>query len=226
MTKQEYSLIENYMHDCMKDSAHDRLHIYRVLSTALEIAGFESSVNYDVLIAACLLHDIGRELQFKNPEIDHAEIGAEMAYDFLSWMGWSEEEAMHVSACVLTHRYRKSRPPESIEARILFDADKLDVSGAMGIARTLIYGAQVSEPLYTLSESGEIVCEATDAHISSFFQEFEYKQRKLYSVFFTKRAQEIGDKRKKAAYEYRDNLFSEVSDSIAWGHRLDGILSD
>ena len=45
---------------CMGDSAHDKEHIYRVLYSALDIAQGEAGVDYDVLIAACLLHDIAR----------------------------------------------------------------------------------------------------------------------------------------------------------------------
>lgn len=41
--------------------------------------------------------------------------------------------------CIKTHRYRTNNPPESLEAKILFDADKLDAAGAIGIARTLLY---------------------------------------------------------------------------------------
>ncbi|MBR2145622.1 MAG: HD domain-containing protein [Akkermansia sp.] len=44
----------------MTDSAHDREHVYRVLYAALNLARGEENVNYDVLIAACLLHDVGR----------------------------------------------------------------------------------------------------------------------------------------------------------------------
>ncbi len=60
MDKKQYSEIENYMLTCMQDSAHDREHIYRVLYTALDIARYEKNVDYDILITACLLHDIGR----------------------------------------------------------------------------------------------------------------------------------------------------------------------
>ena len=54
MDKATYQLLENWMHSCMTDSAHDREHVYRVLYSALELAGGEENVNYDVLIAACL----------------------------------------------------------------------------------------------------------------------------------------------------------------------------
>lgn len=64
---------------CMEDTAHDKEHIYRVLYNALEIAKTENNVNYDVLIAACLLHDIGRKEQFENTALCHAIVGSEKA---------------------------------------------------------------------------------------------------------------------------------------------------
>lgn len=61
MTPKNFDLLENYMLTCMGDSAHDVSHVRRVLYLALEIAESDPSANCDVLIAACLLHDIGRE---------------------------------------------------------------------------------------------------------------------------------------------------------------------
>ena len=79
MDRQTYSLVESYMLSCMTDSAHDKEHIYRVLYTALDIAKHETNVDYDILICACLLHDIGRNEQFENPSVCHAEAGSEKA---------------------------------------------------------------------------------------------------------------------------------------------------
>jgi putative nucleotidyltransferase with HDIG domain len=84
MKKETYDLIETYMLSCMEDSAHDKEHIYRVLYNALEIAKGEEGVDYDVLITACLLHDIGRKEQFADPKVCHAAAGAEKAYHFLT----------------------------------------------------------------------------------------------------------------------------------------------
>ncbi len=83
MTGEAYTLLENYMKECMQDSAHDQEHIYRVLYMALEIGESERDVDFDVLIAACLLHDIGRKEQFENPNLCHAHTGAEKAFAFL-----------------------------------------------------------------------------------------------------------------------------------------------
>ena len=61
MTKETYQLLEHFMQSQMeeRDSAHNQEHIYRVLAVELDIAEHEPGVEYDVLIAACLLHDIG-----------------------------------------------------------------------------------------------------------------------------------------------------------------------
>ncbi|MDF2487163.1 MAG: hypothetical protein K0R46_3331, partial [Herbinix sp.] len=75
MRAELYTQIENYMLEFMKDSAHDKEHIYRVLYMALDIARLEREVDMEVLMIACLLHDIGREEQFSNPELCHAQVG-------------------------------------------------------------------------------------------------------------------------------------------------------
>lgn len=100
MNKETYGLLEEYMRSCMADSAHDQEHIYRVLYNALEIAGTESDVDYDVLITACLLHDIGRKEQFEDPAICHAMAGGEKAYRFLLAQGFEESFAQQVKNCI------------------------------------------------------------------------------------------------------------------------------
>lgn len=141
---------------CTEDSAHDREHIYRVLHLALEIAATEPGCDREVLAAACLLHDIGRPAQFADSRVDHADAGAVQAACFLRENGFSPAFAGRVGDCIRTHRFRSSAPPESLEAKILFDADKIDSSGAMGVARTLLYQGQMGQPLYTLRPDGHI----------------------------------------------------------------------
>ena len=114
---------------------------------ALQIAKGYPDVNRDILIASCLLHDIGRMKQFQNPQLCHAEEGGKMAYEFMRSLGWNEKDCKHIQECITTHRFRTDRQPESIEAKILFDADKLDVTGALGISRTLLYKGRAGEPL-------------------------------------------------------------------------------
>ena len=88
----------------MKDAAHDTEHIYRVLYTAMDIAAQEKAVDYDVLIAACLLHDIGRQEQFEDPTLCHAAVGAEKAYGYLVDHGFGETYAERIYDGFLTER--------------------------------------------------------------------------------------------------------------------------
>lgn len=216
MKKETYELLESYMNSCMEDSAHDKEHIYRVLYTALDIARTEENVDYDVLICACLLHDIGRGEQFENPKVCHAEAGAEKAYRFLKDNGFAEDYAVRVRACILSHRYRKGNPPESLEAKILFDADKVDVVGAVGIARTLLYKGQVSEPLYTRMPDGQ-VSDGENDDAPSFFQEYRYKLEKLYTKFYTAHGARLAEQRRAVAESFYTNMLYEVQGTYANG---------
>lgn len=211
MKEQEYREIEQYMLETMRDSAHDQFHIYRVLYAALDIAEGEEAVDRELLITACLLHDIGRGKQEADPRVDHAAAGGEMAYGYLTGRGWEPERAARVRDCIASHRYRKGREPRSLEGKILFDADKLDVAGAVGIARTLIYRGQTGEPLYLLNERGEALTEPTDADRTTFFQEYHYKLKQLYGRFYTARATELAAARREAAEHFYEALFREVS---------------
>ena len=200
------------MLSCMDNNAHDKEHIYRVLYTALEIAQSEKGVDSDILIAACLLHDIGRKEQFENPKLCHAEVGAKKAYDFLVENGFSKEFAGEVSDCISAHRFRGNNPPKTIEAKILFDSDKIDVAGTMGIARTLYYNAFLGEPLYNLDENRNVLRGEDDGGVS-FFQEYKFKLEKVYSKLQTKKGKEIAESRRKAAEDFYNNMLCEVEET-------------
>ncbi len=219
MTKETYKKLENYMLECMKDSAHDKEHIYRVLYSALDIASKEKNVDYDVLISACLLHDIARQEQNENPEICHAEVGAEKAYKYLIENNFEKDFAEKVKHCISAHRFRKNNVPETSEAKILFDADKIDATGTLGIARTLVYQGAMCEPLYTLLPDGR-VSDGTNDETPSFFQEYKYKLEKIYSRFYTIRGKEIAEERRKTAESFYNDMFREVSSSYDNGIEL------
>ena len=210
MKREIYQAMESYMLSCMDDSAHDAEHICRVLSNALVIAGEETGVDYDILICACLLHDIGRADQIRDPSLCHAAVGSEKAYRFLVENGFKKEFAAAVRDCIRTHRFRKNDQPESLEAKILFDADKLDVVGAIGIARTLVYKGTVTEPLYTRQVNGTISDGAGDEP-HSFFQEYHRKLNKLYDRFYTAAGQRLACERRAAAQDFYESLYREVT---------------
>ena len=210
MDKVTYESLEAYMQSCMSDSAHDAEHVYRVLANAMVIAEDEPDADMDVLICACLLHDIGRADQLKDPSLCHAQVGAEKAYAYLIGHGFAEDFAQHVRSCIRTHRFRKNAPPESLEAKILFDADKLDVVGAIGIARTLVYKGAVSAPLY--NRRNGMISDGREDTQQSFFQEYCFKLEKLYDRFYTESGKNLALQRRGAAVSFYENLYREVSE--------------
>jgi uncharacterized protein len=218
MNRETYELVENYMLSSMKDSAHDKDHVYRVLYTALDIAEYENSVDYDVLVTACLLHDIGRQEQFECAELCHAAVGAQKAREFLLTHGFSTTFAEKVKVCIQTHRFRSDMPPESVEAKILFDADKIDVTGTIGIARTIFYQGQVSEPLYTLLPDGQ-VSDGTNDTAPSFFREYKFKLEGMYAKLYTGRGKAIAAQRQTAAAAFYNSMVQEVESAYKTGHQ-------
>ena len=218
MTKEAYTLLENYMLSCMEDSAHDAEHIYRVLYNALQIARDEENVNYDILIAACLLHDIGRKEQFADPALCHALVGAEKAHRFLTEQGYGPDFAEAVAHCIRTHRFRKAMQPQTVEAKILFDADKLDVVGAIGIARTLMYKADMAEPLYHVLPDGRI-SDGTEDLGPSFFREYKFKLEKLYDKFYTAKGAALARQRQRIAADFYESLYEEVNTGYTAGRQ-------
>jgi len=211
MNKSMYNIIENYMYECMKDTAHDPEHIFRVLYLSLSIASkITEKINFDILIASCLLHDIGREKQFKNQNICHAEIGGIMAKEFLLKNGWSEKDSNHVKNCISSHRFRGNNIPETLEAKILFDSDKLDAVGCLGISRTLMYIGIVGVNLYELKE--DKICLGEDINDKgTFLKEYNFKLKNLYDNFYTKEAMEMAKNQKEIAQLFYNNLVDQIN---------------
>ena len=209
MDKQCWAKLEEYMLLRMQDSAHDRQHVYRVLNNAIEIAKGEDHVNMEALMVAALLHDIGRADEKADPKADHAVTGGDRAYQVLIDAGYDHTFAEHVRQCIRTHRFRRNDPPATIEAKILFDADKLDVCGAIGIARTLMYSGAHDRPIYTTDPDGSIRDGKDDAE-DSFFREYRFKLEGMYDRFLTRRGAELAKARQRAAVDFYDALLAEV----------------
>ncbi|HOK63288.1 MAG TPA: HD domain-containing protein [Soehngenia sp.] len=223
MNKKEFKRIENYMRKHNSDEAHDIDHIFRVLYLAIEIAKDEEDVDMDVLITASLLHDIGRKAQLKNKNVDHAKKGAAMAKKFLLDNDYSEDFAKKVSNCIKKHSFRSDNPPVTCEEKILFDADKLDVLGAIGIARTVMYQTQTHSNLYNLDEDGNLIYGEDDKN-DSFLHEYKYKLERVPEKLFTVKAKEIASKRIKTSQLYYDSLIEELEETFKGKNLLKNLL--
>ena len=128
----------------MKDHSfpgHDFGHIDRVHLLCHKLVELEKAdVNMLVLEAAALLHDVGRDLEKNHPSLDHAEESAKIAKRFLLKINFPCDLIKFVLNAIRSHRYSKDILPEILEGKILQDADRLDIYGAIGIAMTFSYG--------------------------------------------------------------------------------------
>lgn len=131
-----------------KSGSHSFDHTQRVYNLCLHIAKKEK-VDLNVLKVSALLHDIARKKQSESKEkICHAEEGAKIARKILEKMNFPDDKIEKVVYAVSVHRYSKRINPDTTEAKILQDADRLDALGAITIARIFDYGARKNRPMH------------------------------------------------------------------------------
>lgn len=191
MKTELYNQIEHYMIQCVKETAHDRDHIYRVLNNCLIISENESNVDYEILLTAALLHDIGRDGKLKK----HNEIGADMAYDFLNNIDFPKDKIESVCHAILCHSNSCYGMQNTLEAKILYDADKLDAVGVMGISRALIGTGNYNNPMYILKNGKVDLSENSET--DCFVRYYVRNLSKNYDRFFTETARKMALKHKK-----------------------------
>ncbi len=200
-------LIREIRSSYAQTSSHDIDHVRRVLGNALRIASTHQSVDLRVLIIATILHDIARSEEDNDPtgSIDHAILGAKMAKTILKKYQYSSEFINQVTHCVRSHRTRTSIKPKSIEAKILFDADKLDIVGAIGISRMFMMAGELNQEIYSWKPdtSLDIKCDNSIFSISKIETkskhspnlEFELKIKKIPELLHFPFSREIAKKR-------------------------------
>jgi len=128
--------------------SHDWEHSLRVYRLCQRI-GDKEGADMDVLLIAACLHDIGRCYQdASNGKICHAEKGAELAGPLIEPLDLSEAQKRNILHCIRSHRFRGNCAPATIEAQVLFDADKLDAIGAVGVARAFLFAGEVGARLH------------------------------------------------------------------------------
>jgi uncharacterized protein len=128
--------------------SHDWDHTERVCRLCLRI-GRKEKADLRVLELAALLHDIGREEEDRsNGKICHGRTGAALAQGILERHGLERAAVRAVVHCIRTHRFRKRALPRTLEARVLFDADKLDSIGAVGVGRAFLFAGEVGARLH------------------------------------------------------------------------------
>ncbi len=179
------------------DSTHDFDHVLRVYHLAERIGQAEGA-DMAVLHTATLLHDVARADQDAGRVPEHAAEGARRARELLA--GQPSEFVEAVAHAIETHRFRVDRPPRTLEARILYDADKLDCIGAVGVARAFAYGAHRGQRLWA----------APDADEHTAMKEFVVKLSQVKDTLFTETARTLAEGRHAFMVAFFERMADEV----------------
>jgi uncharacterized protein len=186
--------------------SHDWDHTERVLNMAQKIAVLENA-DIDVVRYAAVLHDICRyEEDISKGLVHHEELGAEAAKKILKEKGIDDAVIEKVCACIRTHRFRRGNKPVSIEAKVLFDADKLDGIGAIGIGRAFVFagenGARVHDPHVDIENTESYSKEDTA------YREYLVKLSKIKDHVLTGTAKSIAAER----HDFMVIFFNKLND--------------
>jgi len=223
----EYQQLKAIVAKKMKGAspAHDIDHVMRVYNLCLKLAKHYPSVDLEILKTSALLHDIARLQEDKNGhshslKVDHAVLGAEMSVAILRKLGYSDEKIEQVTHCIRVHRFRGENQPITMEAKILSDADKLDVLGATGVARSFTIGGECGQRLYSgipVDEyvkknfvGGKVNGRIIDPSEHSPNLEFETKFKRVPEKLYTEEARKIAKQRLGFMEQFFDRLKKEI----------------
>lgn len=193
-------------------SCHDWTHVERVYKLAINI-GKKEKANLFVLSIASLLHDIGRKVEMEScGKFCHAEKGAELAKIILQKYNIDQDTTDNIIHCIISHRYRNKYIPKTIEAKVLYDADKLDSIGAIGISRTFLFAGFLKNTLYTGNEKRLIKQKEKYEYGSddTAIMEYEIKLKYIKDKMLTKTGKMISKDRHDFMVSYFKRFWQEV----------------
>ncbi|MFH1653802.1 MAG: HD domain-containing protein [Pseudomonadota bacterium] len=196
---------------------HDWSHVERVRNIAIRI-GTKENARLDIIEIAALLHDIARpdEMNAKG-EFCHAKEGASRSVGILKKYDISDQDMQNIIHCIETHRFRSNNPPKTLEAKVLFDADKMDAIGAVGIGRNFLFaGSAGANRMYTGKEKDIAEAKVDYAYTDddTAIMEYEAKLKHLKGRMLTKAGKEMAEVRHKFMEEFFNRFWGEVSGDI------------
>ena len=191
-----------------RDPAHDFYHIMRVYKNAKLIGRREGS-NMEILLTAVLLHDLVVYPKGSSKSFKSSDESADLAENILLSHGYPQDQINHISSCIRAHSYSKRFVPESLEGRILQDADRLDALGAIGIARTFSVGGSQNRTFYNANDP---FCRS-DRELDDIrwtLDHFQAKLLKLKDLMHTGTAKKIAQQRTKFMMLFSRQLQKEI----------------
>jgi uncharacterized protein len=171
--------------------AHTLDHTKRVYALSRQI-GEGLPISTKVVQAAALLHDVGRPTESETG-VSHSILSGEMSKPLLIELGYTETEIQHIVGAIRTHRFSEGLEPNSLEGKILSDADKLDAMGAVGVYRAI---AQA---------------ESKRRGMKGFLQHADEKLLKLRDLMYTEKGKQLAAERHLVLQRFVDELREEIA---------------
>ncbi len=197
------------------DASHDYDHIVRVIALA-DILQEREGGELPIIWAAVALHDIGQERERRHGG-DHALIGADMAADLLTNTQFPQHAIPAVQEAIREHRMTGGIIPHTVEGRILYDADKIDCLGAIGIGRLYCITGRYNQKIYS-TLAPDIVEPVDPLVVRELRRSPDYSPSIEFRLLFDNLPERMttvsGRVLAQERYEYMANFFSRLQKEI------------
>ncbi|QDK39684.1 hydrolase [Bdellovibrio sp. NC01] len=189
------------------DPSHDYLHIIRVVNTAKKLCDAEKA-NWEVVMPAAFFHDFVNVPKNDPRRAYASRISAEAALEYLKSVGYPETHFEDIRHAIEAHSFSANIKPESLEAQIVQDADRLDSLGAIGIARCFATSTLMSRPFYSEEDPWAEKRDLDDKNYG--IDHFYIKLFKLVDKLNTETAKKEGQHRVAFIKEYLEQIKREI----------------
>ncbi len=190
------------------DPAHDMAHVRRVVANARLLAALENA-DQAVVLPAAWLHDCVVLPKDSAQRAQASRLAAARAGDFLRREGYEAAFIPAIEHAIAAHSFSAGIPPQTLEAQVVQDADRLDALGAIGLARTLMLGGAMGKPLYDDEEPLPQTRVADDS--AYVIDHFYTKLLRLAERMHTAAGRREGERRTRLMRFYLAELEREVT---------------
>jgi uncharacterized protein len=195
------------------DGSHDRSHLLRVWRNALAIARQEPPCDRAVLTAAVILHDCVAVEKNSPLRSQASRLAAARARTILAGLEWNAEQIDAAAHAIEAHSFSAAIPPQTLEARIVQDADRLDAIGAIGVARCFYIAGRMGSGLYDPADPAASQRDLDDRSFA--LDHFGAKLFKVAADFQTPTGQALAEARSQTMRAFVDTLLQEIGNPDA-----------
>jgi len=189
------------------DGAHDLNHLERVWASARTLLASLPEADTLVVMAACYLHDLVN-LPKNHPERSQASrMSAQAAVAQLAALDFPPDRLAAVAHAIEAHSYSAGIVPNTMEAKIVQDADRLDALGAVGLARMFHVGGQLGRALADSADPLALRRQADDACYT--LDHIECKLLRLPATMQTAPGRALAEERARWVVAFRDQFAAE-----------------